>query len=217
MPISVPVFQKFQVEAAIIGRLVVGYGELEVDLCNCVAMGISNFDKAFKAMFRTRNATDRIKIAERLGRESYAGLDLGDGFDEAIIGMRYCVRIRNQYAHRNFYDDNAGTLGFVNLEELAGTEEIVNDLLCPTVWHVTSTLLEEQEAYFVYVRATIGFLHYEGRLRSGKIKANPFDPPEKLVQPPPLALDAESIRSDKPLHMGNDAGTNRRTSRRSHP
>jgi hypothetical protein len=183
MPISMPVFRKFQVEAEIIGRLVVGYGELELDLCNCVAMGIGNLDKAVKSMFGSRSETKRIKIAETLGREPYTNLALGDWFDEAITGIRYCVQVRNQYAHRNFYDDNSGTLAFVNLEELAKREEIVNDLLSLTIKHVAPNLLEEQERYVVYVRATIGFLNYEG-FRSGKIKRNPFGPHEKLVQPP---------------------------------
>ena len=218
MPVSMPVFQRFPVEAEIIGRLVVGYGELELDLCNCIAMW-NNFNDSFKIMFSTRSETKRINIAETLGRELYAKLTLGNCFDEAITGMRYCVLVRNQYAHRSFLE-NKGVLAFVNLEEPAKREETVNDLndlLSSTVWHVTSTLLTEQERYFVSVRGKIRFLHYEGRLRSRKIKVNPFDPPEKLVQPPPLALDVESLRSDKPLHMGNDAGTIRRTSRRSHP
>ena len=111
-------------------------------------------------------------------------LPLGDWFDEAIIGMRYCVQIRNQYAHRNFYENSLGKLAFVNLEELAKRNEIVNDYLSLAIRYVTPTLLEEQEQYFVYVRGTIGFLNYEGRFRSGKIKANPLSPPEKLIQPP---------------------------------
>jgi hypothetical protein len=183
MPISMPVFQKFRVEAEIIGRLVVGYGELEFDLFDCVAMVVGNFDKTIKAMFRSRSETKRINIVETLGRDPYTNLALGDWFDEAINGMRYCVQVRNQYAHRNFYDDS-GTLAFVNLEELAKREEIVNDLSSLIIKHVAPTLLEEQERYFVYVRATIAFLNSEGRVRSGKIKANPFDPHEKMVQPP---------------------------------
>ena len=192
MPVSMPVFQRFPVEAEIIGRLVVGYGELELDLFNCVVMGISDFDKTAKTMFKHRSETKRIKIAETFGREPYADLDLSDWFDEAIIGMRYCVQVRNQYAHRNFYDDISGTLAFVNLEELAKRDEIVNDLLSLTVMYVTPVLLEEQERYFMYVRATIGFLNYEGRVRSGKIKANPFGPHEKLTQPP-LFLPGDTI------------------------
>ena len=184
MPIAVPVFRKFHVEAAIIGQLVIGYGELELDLCNCVAMGISNVNKTVKAMFGTRSETKRINIAETLARQPYKDLALGDWFDEAIIGMRYCVQIRNQYAHRNFYENSLGKLAFVNLEELAKRNEIVNDYLSLAIRYVTPTLLEEQEQYFVYVRGTIGFLNYEGRFRSGKIKANPLSPPEKLIQPP---------------------------------
>jgi hypothetical protein len=155
-------------------------------------MGISDFDKTAKTMFKHRSETKRIKIAETFGREPYADLDLSDWFDEAIIGMRYCVQVRNQYAHRNFYDDISGTLAFVNLEELAKRGEIVNDLLSLTVMYVTPILLEAQERYFMYVRATIGFLNYEGRVRSGKIKANPFGPHEKLTQPP-LFLPGDTI------------------------
>lgn len=187
VPISIPIFQKFRVEAEIIGRLVVGYGELELDLFDCVTTGIGNFNEAFKAMFRTRSETRRIDIAETLARDPYTNLALGDCFDEAITGMRYCVRVRNQYAHRNFLE-SSGTLSFVNIEELAKHDEIVNDLFSLTTRCVTPTLLEEQERYFVYVRATIGFLNYEGRFRSGKIKANPFEPHEKLTQPPLFLL-----------------------------
>jgi hypothetical protein len=183
MTISVPIFQKFRVEAEVIGRLVVGYGELEVDLCNCIAMGINDLDKTVKAMFRHRSETKRIKIAETLGRNAYAILGLGDYFDEAITGMRYCVQIRNQYAHRNYYEDSE-KLAFVNLEELAKREETINDFSSLTIMRVSLTLLEEQERYFVYIRATLGYLNYEGRFRSGKIKGNPFDSHDKLVQPP---------------------------------
>jgi hypothetical protein len=49
MPVSMPVFQRFPVEAEIIGRLVVGYGELELDLCNCIAMW-NNFNDSFTAV-----------------------------------------------------------------------------------------------------------------------------------------------------------------------
>ena len=135
-------------------------------------------------MFGTRSETKRINIAETLARQPYKDFALGDWFDEAIIGMRYCVQIRNQYAHRNFYENSLGKLAFVNLEELAKRNEIVNDYLSLAIRYVTPTLLEEQEQYFVYVRGTIGFLNYEGRFRSGKIKANPLSPPEKLIQPP---------------------------------
>jgi hypothetical protein len=152
MPIAVPVFQKFHVEAAIIGQLVIGYGELELDLCNCVAMGIGNVNKTVKAMFGTRSETKRINIAETLARQPYKDFALGDWFDEAIIGMRYCVQIRNQYAHRNFYENSLGKLAFVNLEELAQRNKVVNDYLSLAIRYVTPTLLEEQEQYFVYVR-----------------------------------------------------------------
>jgi hypothetical protein len=58
---------KLRQEREIIGRLLVEYGEMELDLCNCVAMGIDDLDMALKAMFRARGETLRIDIAETKG------------------------------------------------------------------------------------------------------------------------------------------------------
>src|SRR5262249_7168200 len=49
-----PAFQKFRGEAAIIGRLLAGYAELEIDLLNCVSEVTQDFDATLKAMFRVR-------------------------------------------------------------------------------------------------------------------------------------------------------------------
>jgi hypothetical protein len=104
--------------------------------------------------------------------------------------MRYCVRVRNQYAHRNFYDAYSGKLAFTNLEEIKKIQEPIKDLTWTTIKHVTPPLLEQQERYFLYVRDTIRYLNYEGRMRAKKLKSNPFDPPEKVTEPP-LALDVD--------------------------
>ena len=49
-----PAFIKFHNEAAIIGRIVTGYGELEFSLCHCVAMARDDLDAVFKSLFRAR-------------------------------------------------------------------------------------------------------------------------------------------------------------------
>jgi len=51
-----PAFGLFVSEAKIIGRLVVGYGELEVDLLNCVQVVFGDFDAVLKALFARRGA-----------------------------------------------------------------------------------------------------------------------------------------------------------------
>ena len=79
-----PAFQKFRLEGEIIGRLVVGYGEMELDLCHCIAQGIGDLDMALKAMFRARGETSRIDITEAMGQKVYVSLGIGATFREAI-------------------------------------------------------------------------------------------------------------------------------------
>jgi hypothetical protein len=62
-----PAFHKFQGEAAIIGRLLAGYAELEIDLLNCVSVVRQDFDATLKAMFRVRGETARINVGDALG------------------------------------------------------------------------------------------------------------------------------------------------------
>jgi len=66
-----PAFRKYHAEAAFIGRLLAGYGELEVDLCNCIAMGGVGTDRAVKEMFRPRGEKRRIDTAEKMGKPEY--------------------------------------------------------------------------------------------------------------------------------------------------
>ena len=180
-------FEKFAAEAAVIGRLIVGYSELELDLLNCVAMGIDDYDKAIKTMFGQRGESKRLDAAKRLGRPAYQGLHLESLFDQAITGARHCLKIRNQYAHHNFYNGNTGKLALVNLEELGNVTSRVPNLLSLTTNHVGVALLEDQERYFIDVRATINYINYEGRLRAKKINFNPFAlhtplPPPRLSE-----------------------------------
>jgi hypothetical protein len=65
---------KLRQEREIIGRLLVEYGEMELDLCNCVAMGIDDLDMALKAMFRARGETLRIDISEAIEQKVYVSL-----------------------------------------------------------------------------------------------------------------------------------------------
>ena len=117
--IILPAFDRYPQEAAIIGRLLAGYGELEFELYHCVAGITGDFDTVFKVMFRPRGETQRIDIADSMGRTRFRDVDLGDRFSEAVSDMRYCRKIRNQYAHCTWHNDYSGRFGFVQLEEIA--------------------------------------------------------------------------------------------------
>jgi hypothetical protein len=185
MSVVLPVFQKFPTEGEIIGRLVVGYGELEIDLCRCIAASGSNLDKVVRNMFGERGEKRRIGAAAKIGHDIFHSLELDKIFDEVIEEMRCCLNIRNMFAHCNFYDDDTGTLSFVNVEELAEQANvIIDDLELAPKKKITLEVLSRYETYFIYVRTRFDFLNCEARVRAGKLAVNPISPPEKLNPPP---------------------------------
>ncbi len=86
-----PAFGRYPQEGAIIGRLLAGYADLELELCFCVACARDDFDMVFKSMFRSRGETQRVDIADAMGRQEYRALRLGTYFEEAIAGMGFCL------------------------------------------------------------------------------------------------------------------------------
>jgi hypothetical protein len=178
-----PAFAGFPTEAEIIGRLLAGYTNLEIGLMNCVQVVRLDFDTVLKAMFRARGETARIDIADAFGRHYYDGLKLGTEFAMAISASRYCLRIRNQYAHCAWWDDNSGKLAFANLEDIAKGNAFLNDLLTLPTHHVDVTILTDQENYFVYVDRLFSAINYEGRFRSGTLKSNAIVFPPQLKRP----------------------------------
>ena len=99
----IPAFHDWPDEGATIGRLLAGYGELELELALCVghAIGLRTEDmrRAFRSIFTTRNADDRIKLAKKMAQQPMRLTGLKDEFAEAIVAMRACKDIRNQFAH----------------------------------------------------------------------------------------------------------------------
>lgn len=165
-------FSDFPNEAALIGRMVVGYTDLEVDLMNCVKSAREDMDTVFKAMFRTRGETQRIDIADAIGRQTYRGLNLGSQFEMAIGAQKHCLKIRNQYAHSAWWNDNSGRLAFSNLEELAKINDPVEGLHELNVRHVELPLLNEQFTYFEYTSALLIWVLQEGN----RLTDRPYHP-----------------------------------------
>lgn len=184
MPTIMPAFDTFPQEGAIVGRLLVGYGELELELCNCVAAARDDFDMVFKAMFRTRGETQRIDIADAIGREVFKNENLETPFSEAIGAVRYCLKIRNQFAHCYWSDDFGKRLEFVEMEETAKANAHTSDVSLLRPRPIDLPTLKSQEAYFVYTRDCFMSLADEIRARGGKSPKNPFQAPKKALRPP---------------------------------
>jgi len=132
-------------------------------------------------MFDKRGGKPRIDRAQELGRDPYQGLDLAADFQEALETVRYCLKIRNQYAHWIFWDDNTGNLAFANFEDPTLDERPIKDLGELNAQYVDATLLSEQEAYFIYADKYILWINYEGRARDGKLPGG-----NQLKKPTPM-------------------------------
>src|SRR5882724_559901 len=171
-----PIHNTFPREMAVIGRLLVDYGELEIDLMNCVQVARSfDLNATLKAMFRVRGETNRIDIADGLGRAAYVAVNLTAEFDSMIAALKHCLRIRNKYAHAYWHDPNMGKdLCYVSLEELAKENDAVRDLTALTFFFIDEPLLLRQEQFFEYTRNLITYVNYQGRYNSGALRQQIF-------------------------------------------
>lgn len=176
-------FNRFPKERAVIGHILVGYADLEISLMHCTHVVRSDLDAVLKAMFRARGETQRIDIADAFARQHYHKLGLGNEFATAIGTMRYCLKIRNQYSHCLWHDDNTGKLAFVNLEEIAKEHTLIEDLHGLTRLHVDVPLLLSQVAYFDYTDDVLAYVNFEGRFRDKKIPSQIRPWPGQLERP----------------------------------
>src|SRR5258706_3217070 len=180
-----PAFRKYPKEAEIIGRLLAGYADLEIDVMNCVQVVRSDLDTVLKVMFRMRGESQRMAAADAMGRQYYEDLKLGTEFAMAMGSVAFCLKLRNQYAHCVWYDDNSGRLAFVNLEEVAEKKELIKDLSGLTSHYATIPLLAAQEEYFLYTVSLLIWMNFQGQLRSGKIKQEIGVKPTEPKRPEP--------------------------------
>lgn len=177
-------FARFPKQAEIIGRLLAGFADIEIALMHCVqVVRDGDLDTVLKAMFRTVGESSRIQVADAFGRHHYTALGLETEFSMAISAVKYSWRIRSQYAHCLWYDDNTGQLAFTNLEEIAKENAFLKDLRSLTIMHVDVPFLHDQELFFNYTEYLLVWVNFEGRTRSGELKQNPTQKPKSLRQP----------------------------------
>jgi hypothetical protein len=156
MVLHFPAFDRYPTEANLIGRLLAIYGDMEFDLMNCVA-SVHDLDLALKALFRPRGESARIDVADALARHAYVEAGFETEFSEAIGNFRFCLSVRNQYAHCQWYDSPDIGLGFVDVQKMAESTKhlsLVNLLVCP----IDVPLLTQQSDYFGYVQDCLRYL-----------------------------------------------------------
>jgi len=135
-------FRQFPEEAAIIGRLLAGYAELEYLMAICLGAALDDEQTAIRTLFRMKS--ERVTVANALLCPLCEKAKMAGKYTAAIGNMRRCGTIRNQYAHSNFEYSPRFGLFFVDLQESAkGTLEFKHQ------WrHVDVPLLSQQEAFF---------------------------------------------------------------------
>lgn len=134
-------------------------------------------------MFGKRGETRRIDAAEQLfvSHHQHHGL-LGE-FNKAVRLVRYCLKIRNQYAHGIWWDDNSGKLAFADMEELGRRKRNVRDLRKLKPYHVDVNLLAAQEACFVYADEYLAWINIESQVRARTSRNNPLEKPKPVKRP----------------------------------
>ena len=179
-------FTSFPKEGALVGRLLAAYGELEIDVMNCIGIvtKLNDINDALKAMYRHRGETKRLNNAERQGLPHYASRGLGAEFSAAIGAVRECLKVRNLYSHCQWHDDLSGELAFINLEELAGRKSHVYAISDAPMYHVNVPFLQDQEAYFQETSNFLHWINYEYRFLGGEFPTRLVARPAQRPSPP---------------------------------
>jgi hypothetical protein len=176
-----PAFLRYPNEAAIIGRMLAGYGELEFLLCMCMRIPLGDLSRASRVLFRNRGEEQRLLIADAILRPFYEEHELDQIWIRARRAIGACKEFRNQYSHCHWRDEDELGLFFTNLEKGAKTH---TGQIALEFFHVDVPLLERQEAYFRYAGNHLIYLEAEHRRLTGALRRNGFTVPPETERPP---------------------------------
>jgi len=147
-----PAFMHRQEEAALLGAMVIGYGELDVSFSHIAGLAINHKYAVLEACHSVRSEEGRLKIAKALAADAFNERGLRREYAITERGMRFCLKIRNQFAHAQWGDFPDG-LKFTN------PESAFSRPLKPIEWKlITLDLLRAQEAFFENTRMWLIYL-----------------------------------------------------------
>ena len=188
MPLM-PCFEAGQAEqeGKIIGKILAGYGELEVTVMSCLVAVEGQLDLPIRQLFGRMSAERRINLARKALSPDFTKAGLGAEMKEALRDLDWCRKLRNQYAHCQWGWTSADGLFFVNLEQLADQVDPISEVMGHPR-HIDVPLLQEQEAYCNYVRESLMYLDtaYEAWNRAKRITAPTYVHPKPSKRPRPL-------------------------------
>jgi hypothetical protein len=176
-------------EGVVIGRLLAGYGELELTMCDCLIKARQgDFDGPVREIFGQRGAEGRIRTAKKLLVPHYTKANLHPLLISALNNLEWCRQIRNQYAHCQWYWTKDEGLCFVNLEALAKHPTKI-DKITANRQPIGLLLLKKQEEFFAYVKWDFTHLAsaYQGWIAKQSAPRRPihiFAAPSPVARPP---------------------------------
>jgi hypothetical protein len=179
----IPAFRDAPEEGKTVGRLLAGYSELEVEMLGCVLEVSGGVDAAVRALYGTRGEQKRIEAMRSLTEVAFQKAGLGPTFAATMSDMHWCRRIRNQYAHCQWYYTTSEGLCFIDLEELAKRTAKI-DVLTRDRVPVDIGILSRQEAFFKYVQKCFWFLAEQYKINPDQRSTPLFQLPAKMDQPP---------------------------------
>jgi len=173
---------RHEAEGIIIGHMLAGYGELELEMAACVGAAIKNIDESLRAMFSVRGEDRRIKLARANLKLPAAAAKLEALTERILTDMDWCKTIRNQYAHCQWYPTTNDGLGFVNFEDVALIVGPIGELEKYRT-RLDLALLTEQEDFFVYTRCCFWHLTEQFKNWAEGSSSQTFPLPPVVAQP----------------------------------
>jgi hypothetical protein len=99
-----PAFRRFPEEAAIVGRILTSFGEIEVSVCRNAAHATRLDHIVMKALYGIRVTSTRIETADPLMRATFVAHDLEADYSTMIGMIWHCLKIRN-HKHRGGFSN----------------------------------------------------------------------------------------------------------------
>lgn len=188
MPV-LPAFEVCPLEGQIIGKMLAGYGEIELEMAWCASEALNETEAPIKACYRGRGEKQRIDIADAFIRPVLADTTIETFYAETVSAVHNCRTIRNRYAHCHWLGYKKEGLFFTNLEEAAKK----NGPLQHSFRHVDVPLLLAQERYFDFTYDSLRHIADQIRKMTGR-SSHDVPKPSKIDLPP-----AHNPREKHPL------------------
>ena len=178
-------FEEHPAEAHLIGIMLAGYGELEFELSSLVTVALGGnpveTTQGIKVLYRLRSEGQRLDVADAVIRPVCERNDLLKQYNATHEGMKWCKKVRNQYAHSHYFHQD-DMLFFFNLEDSAKKLEGSADI---KMQPIDVPLLKKQVEFFHYTTRWLLYLIAELQVRTGKQSSHARQE-QKRLQPPPL-------------------------------